>query len=68
MKLSKNIKTFFHKLNRWNKKQKELARQRQPQLEQKYKKASQEYKKCQQDFIKLITSDIKKYTIILLQN
>ena len=52
MSFFKSIETLFHKMNEWNETQKELARQRQPLLDQKYKEASQKYEEAKQDFIK----------------
>ena len=37
MSFFKSIETLFHKINEWNETQKELARQRQPLIEQKGK-------------------------------
>ena len=34
MSFFKSIETLFHKMNEWNETQKELARQRQPLLDQ----------------------------------
>lgn len=67
MSFFKSIETLFHKINEWNETQKELARQRQPLLEQKckeasqkYKEASQKYEEAKQDFIKTATFGIIK--------
>ncbi len=60
MSFFKSIETLFHKINEWNETQKELARQRQPLLDQKYKEASQKYEEATQDFIKTATFGIIK--------
>ena len=52
MSFFKSIETLFHKINEWNETQKELARQRQPLLDQKYKEASQKYEEAKQDLKK----------------
>ena len=55
MNFSKNIKTFFHKLDDWNEKQKQMAKQKQPQLQQKLDAEKNDMKKL----IKQIPSQLK---------
>lgn len=63
MSFLKSIETLFHKINEWNETQKELARQRQPLIEQKCKERLeklQRYKEAEQQFIQKITFGIIK--------
>ncbi len=63
MSFFKSIETLFHKINEWNETQKELARQRQPLIEQKGKERLeklQRYKEAEQQFIQKITFGIIK--------
>ncbi|NDO45502.1 hypothetical protein [Clostridium sp. MD294] len=63
MSFFKSIETLFHKINEWNETQKELARQRQSLIEQKYKERLeklQRYKEAKQQFIQKITFGIIK--------
>ncbi len=63
MSFLKSIETLFHKINEWNETQKELARQRQPLIEQKCKERLeklQRYKEAEQQFIQKVTFGIIK--------
>ena len=48
MSFFKSIETLFHKINEWNETQKELARQRQISLNQKFEKQKQLAKQKQE--------------------